>query len=248
MLKYLILFLKGLIVGTGKILPGISGSVLAISLNIYESSLKRICNFKKDIVDNTLYLTPIFIGVVVSISIFSKFLLFFYTKYNFMFISIIIGLIIGTIPKLLKEIKNYKKIYLTIIPIVILFIPNCSIKNNIVLYILLGIIEAITTIVPGISSSAIYMNMGIYNKYLKIFTNINIYTILFSVSLILFLLITIKIVNYLFKKYKEEMYIIIASFLIYSVISLLKQLKYNNITDFFIFLLIGFVISLCTNK
>lgn len=247
MAKYFILFLKGLIVGIGKILPGISGSVLAISLNIYETSLDKICNFKRDIKNNTLYLLPIFIGVIISIAFLSKVLLIIYNKYNFIFISVVIGLIIGTIPKLLKEIKNYKKIYWSLILSVFL-LPKHHINNNLIFYITLGIIEAITTVLPGISSSAIYMNMDIYDKYLNIFFNINVCTILFIIGLLFGLLLTMKIVNYLFKKHKEEMYIIIVSFLIYSIISLLRQLEYNNITNFFIYLLIGFVISLYTNK
>ena len=35
------LFFKGIIIGIGKIIPGVSGSMLAISLGIYEKLLKR---------------------------------------------------------------------------------------------------------------------------------------------------------------------------------------------------------------
>ena len=41
-LQKLILFFKGFLIGIGKIIPGVSGSVLAISFGVYEESLKRI--------------------------------------------------------------------------------------------------------------------------------------------------------------------------------------------------------------
>ena len=44
-------FLKGIIVGIGKIIPGVSGSMLAISMGIYEKLLNSINNFFSDIKD-----------------------------------------------------------------------------------------------------------------------------------------------------------------------------------------------------
>ena len=38
--------LKGLIIGIGKIIPGVSGSILAITLGVYDKSVEYINNFK----------------------------------------------------------------------------------------------------------------------------------------------------------------------------------------------------------
>ena len=46
-MKTLILFFKGLIIGIGKVIPGVSGSLLAISLGVYEEILFRMQNFLK---------------------------------------------------------------------------------------------------------------------------------------------------------------------------------------------------------
>ena len=46
-MPYLILFLKGFIIGLGKIIPGVSGSVLAVSMGVYEKSLDYLANFRK---------------------------------------------------------------------------------------------------------------------------------------------------------------------------------------------------------
>ena len=54
-MQYIILFLKGLIIGLAKIIPGVSGACLAISLNVYESSIIRLNNFFKYIIVAILY-------------------------------------------------------------------------------------------------------------------------------------------------------------------------------------------------
>ena len=49
------LFIKGLIVGLGKIIPGVSGSLLAISLNVYDRAILAITNFFDDVIENTKF-------------------------------------------------------------------------------------------------------------------------------------------------------------------------------------------------
>ena len=46
------LIIKGLIIGIGKIIPGVSGSMLAISLGEYENMLSAVNNYFKDVINN----------------------------------------------------------------------------------------------------------------------------------------------------------------------------------------------------
>ena len=48
MIKLINLFFKGIIIGIAKIIPGLSGSVLAISFGIYEEALGRISKIFKN--------------------------------------------------------------------------------------------------------------------------------------------------------------------------------------------------------
>ena len=38
-------FLKGFVIGIGKIIPGVSGAVLAIIMGVYDKAIYYICNF-----------------------------------------------------------------------------------------------------------------------------------------------------------------------------------------------------------
>ena len=66
--------LKGIALGAGAILPGISSGVLCVIFGIYEKLLYSILYFFKDIKKNFRFLLPIFIGIFVGVLIFSNFL------------------------------------------------------------------------------------------------------------------------------------------------------------------------------
>lgn len=57
-------FIKGIFIGIGAILPGISSGIICIVLGIYEKLLNAILNFFKNIKENIKFLLPIGFGVV----------------------------------------------------------------------------------------------------------------------------------------------------------------------------------------
>ena len=72
MKEKLILILKGIIVGLGKIIPGVSGAMLAITLDIYDKCIEAISNFTKKIKENIYFLGYIGIGIILSVGLFSN--------------------------------------------------------------------------------------------------------------------------------------------------------------------------------
>ena len=81
--------LIGIIIGAGKIIPGVSGSVLAITLGVYERiiySINNIFNYK-----NIYYLSKIGFGIIISIVFLSKIIIYllsnYYTYTIFVFVS-----------------------------------------------------------------------------------------------------------------------------------------------------------------
>ena len=69
------LILKGILIGIGKIIPGVSGSMLAISMGIYQQMIDSIINFFNDIKNNLKFLLKIGIGVLIAIMFFSNIIL-----------------------------------------------------------------------------------------------------------------------------------------------------------------------------
>ena len=55
-------FFKGVLIGSGAILPGISSGVMCVVFGIYETLLDKVLHFFKSPVENFKYLLPIGLG------------------------------------------------------------------------------------------------------------------------------------------------------------------------------------------
>ena len=103
--------IKGIAIGAGAILPGISSGVLCVVFGIYETLLNCALNFFKNIKYNFKVLFPIGLGAFIGIVLFGNILKYFFYAYPIQTKSIFIGLIIGSIPELLKNANsNIRKV------------------------------------------------------------------------------------------------------------------------------------------
>lgn len=100
---------KGIFIGAGAILPGISSGVLCVIFGIYEKLLDSILNFFKDFRNNIKFLLPLLIGGAIGVLIFSNFINYFLSEFPLQTKCIFIGLILGSIPSLVKKVNSKKK-------------------------------------------------------------------------------------------------------------------------------------------
>ena len=265
------LILKGFIIGIGKIIPGVSGSMLAISMGIYQKMIDSINNFLKDIKGNFLYLFKIGIGVLVSIVFFSGIILKCLNNYYIITIFLFIGLIIGSFRDIKKEIKyrNNKIIIITLFVTLLLGLINISneinIENkilNFLYFVFAGFIDAFTMVVPGISGTATLMMIGAYKKLMETFSNLlnltlftsNFMIILpFVIGMAIGVVFTVKLISYLFKSYKDNTYSAIIGFSISTIILMAIKCINSSYTLFelilaFVMLFIGVFISKKINQ
>ena len=92
------LIIKGIIIGIGKIIPGVSGSLLAISLGIYEKAIESMINIFKKPQENILFLGKIVLGILIYIIFFSKLILYSLNNYYLYTIIFFIVLMMVNIP------------------------------------------------------------------------------------------------------------------------------------------------------
>lgn len=239
-MKFIIGFAKGILIGAGGILPGISSGVLCVIFGIYEKLIDSILNFFSDIRKNIKFLLPIMLGGFVGIIIFSKILQFLLYKYQLQTKSIFIGLILGGIVLLFKDIRKKEKVkirnilYLIIsllIGISMVYLENkIGIQDNkdvsYIYLILSGILMSVGIVVPGVSSTIILMLLGIYSLYLNSVSTLYLPVLIpMIIGIIIGSLFCMKIVKYLLDKfYTQTMYSIIG-FTLGSVFVLLPSIN-----------------------
>lgn len=253
-LENLILILKGFILGIANIIPGVSGGTLAMTMGIYEDIIKSISSILKTPKKSLKLLLYLGIGAALSILILSKLLNYTLTNYAFATTLFFIGLIVGGFPLLLKKAKGHKVSlgyllsFLSTTSLVIILrllqrTENTVSLNNVSLFtiiilLLVGMLAASTMVIPGVSGSFVLMLIGFYKPILNTISNITKINLLghnllilvpFGIGVLLGIVLTAKLIEYLLKKYEIYTYYGIYGFILASILVLILNV-YNKAT------------------
>ena len=172
----------GFFIGLAIIVPGISGSTIAILFKLYNKLIYALGNILKKFASCFLFLLPIIIGGLVGI------VLGFFTIKElinlipFAVSGLFAGLMSGSAPTVFNEIKGQKfslfRIILLMVgillPVILTVVTTLYSKNETSLVldqdyyqyplcILIGFVVAITQLIPGLSASAFLMSIGYFN-------------------------------------------------------------------------------------
>jgi len=254
------LFLKGFIIGIAKIIPGVSGAMIAVSFSVYDRLIDSITHFFDNKKDNFNFLLVLGSGVILAIVFFSNIVRYFIGNYYLITMMFFIGLIVGGTYNFSRNIEYSIKNIIVII-IVILLIVGISIfstdnsyviQNNYldnIMFFIGGVIEIFSSIVPGISGTALFMLLGIYDSILMILgnvfdvsfviNNIMLY-ISYGIGMFLSFIVCSLIISYLLKKYRNLFDTIVLGLSISSIILLIMMAFRSSFV--FIDLVIGIVL------
>jgi len=217
-------FIKGIFIGFGAILPGISSGVICMIFGLYEKLLNSILTFFKDIKGNLRFLLPIICGIVIGILLFSNVLSYCFDIIPVQTKSLFIGFLLGSIYILAKSnieketiatsnISRYISFFLCfLIGIALIYLESINFSNkyiynesNPLFLILSGFFMSMGIIIPGISSTVILMILGVYTTYLNAISMLNLF-ILFHMMLgiIIGSVVLMKIIQYLLNNYHSQ--------------------------------------------
>ena len=105
------LFIKGLIIGIGKVMPGVSGALLAINFKVYDRLVESLVNFFSDWKNNLRFLVELGSGIIISIILFSNGIRYLLNNYNFLMMMLFMGLIGGGSYNYIRRVSYEKKEY-----------------------------------------------------------------------------------------------------------------------------------------
>jgi len=215
-------FFAGFFIGIAELLPGISGSTVAVGFGIYNRIIKilseiKIKNFTLDFknLNNIFHLDLMFlliISMVFSVIFFSKVILYLFTNFNSIFeisLSVVMVLISLLIIKDFSFEKRSLFLFIILGALVGLLInqfPNIQTGNNFLILILIGAIAFSFFLVPGISGSAILLSLGSYRLIIEAVAEINFSILVpFAFGCLITLYFLPKIIFNLVDKYNEEL-------------------------------------------
>lgn len=236
-------FIKGIIIGIATLVPGVSGGTMAIILGVYNEMIASVSSFFKDIKKNIIFLGVISIGGVLGILLFSKMIDYLLVNYNFITIYFFLGIIVGGLRVIYKEINDNKKkkgdfLYFLIgLSIILLMsfnvgtIVNLAASTGILKYsflFIVGIIIAVALILPGISTSFILLALGLYKVTIEAINNLDLsYLIPLVLGVLAGVILTTKILEKLLNNKPRETYLLILGFVLGSIAQVFPGFKFN---------------------
>jgi len=117
---------KGVVIGTGFIIPGVSGGVFAAIFGVYKPMIHFFAHIRKDFLKNVKFFLPIGIGVLISMVLVSKVLGTFFESAEVPLVWFFIGCVLGTLPGLYQQAgeqgRQNKHIAITLVTIVWMYI------------------------------------------------------------------------------------------------------------------------------
>jgi len=259
-------FTKGIFIGAGAILPGISSGVLCVIFGIYDKLVQSVLEIFKDFKKNVKYLFPIVCGGVIGIVMFGNALKLILATFPMQTKYAFIGLIIGSIPTLIKKVNSeryFRLHYLlyTFMAFIIgiltvllenyistnIITSNMNISNEVfyMVLILAGFFMSIGIVVPGVSSTIILMCFGIYDIYINSVANFNLSILIpLGIGVLIGGILFLNLISYLLKKFYAQTFYSIVGFTLGSVLVLYMPVTLNLAGIISIILLIaGFYIA-----
>ena len=265
--EFLVLLLKGAILGSSTLVPGLSAGTFAVVLGIYEKLIGVVSNLTKDLKNNILYVLPIGLGAVIAMLLGSNVVSYLLEHYHLATMLLFLGVIIGGIPLLFRRVKGHEKEPANIIVfliafalIIIMYVANANTNNidlsniNIMGYVKMVIVAAVSAaamIIPGVSGSFMLMLFGYFEPIIntvKDLKNMSLLThnlsilIPFGIGVIVGILLISKVINYLLKHHEAKTFSAVLGFVIASIVTIVWGLVGTNIN--IIELLIGDVLAM----
>lgn len=229
--RFLLLCVQGAIVGTGAILPGVSGGVLMVAFGIYEPLMALLAHPKQNFKKVYKIFIPFLIGWIAGFFLLAKAVTLLFEVSPEIALMLFAGLVLGTVPYLLKKSvkagggKNgWIAFAIAFASALILFLMlrgagTMAIEPNIWWFAFCGAVWGLSLVVPGLSSSSILIFLGLYAPMTAGIASIDLAVCIpLLAGLLATVFSTARLVNSLFEKHYAVMSRVILGIMIAATI------------------------------
>ncbi|WP_198928234.1 DUF368 domain-containing protein [Tessaracoccus sp. ZS01] len=218
--RWMARLLKGIAVGVGAILPGLSGGVLAVIFKLYDPLIRFLANPRRNFLRNVLFFIPVGIGVGLGILGFAVVVEAAFGKYAAQFVCLFIGFVIGTFPSLYyqagKRGRSTQHLVIMAVSAAAIFAlmlvggqsgELLHVEPSIPAWFGSGALIGLGLIVPGMSPSNFLIYFGLYDKMASGIKALDLGTVIpLALGLIVCVLIFAKAAAWAFDRHYAGMY------------------------------------------
>lgn len=211
-MDWLLRFVKGMFIGSGFILPGISGGALAAVFGLYEPLITFLAHPFKKLKENFAFFLPVALGGLTGLYLLSFAVSFLLGSYQTVILWFFVGAILGTAPSLWQQAGKQgrqKRDYIIMIVtfvLALLFLIygkhlfTTSVPQNTWTWMLAGGLIALGIIVPGLSPSNFLLYMGMYKAMSDNIKDLNFSALIpLAFGAVLVLALLSKLFDHIFK-------------------------------------------------
>jgi len=254
-------FIKGIFIGIGAILPGLSGGALAAIFGIYEPLINALSNIKKDFKANIKFFTPVIFGGLLGVFILSH-VLSYLLEHNLAEISIFfVGCMLGIFPNLIKQAgtKGRDPIHVVLTVGVAIFsflllsnsfasTSSTSHTAGTGIWVASGGIIGLGVTFPGLSPSNFLMYLNLYQPLNIAISNLNL-AILLPVAIggLISVILTAKLVAYLLRIAYTVVYHIILGLVLTSTVMIIPR-EFNSNLMIALWLIAGLSVGIVMSR
>ena len=242
MVKYLVLYLKGFLMGTADLIPGVSGGTIALLVGIYEhlvdciaattsrSNLKLIQNARFGMyfraIDAT-FLVTILLGLFSAIFGLARLIQYLLYEYPIAVDSFFFGLMIATVIVVAGKVSHWRLGNLIAVTLgtglgLWLNFGTPSVGGDSYLwYFVSGVLAICAMILPGISGSFILILLGMYTRVLHLVVDLDFaHLSVFSLGALLGLLSFSRLLSWLFARFENLVLALLTGFILGAMVRL----------------------------
>ena len=212
-------FFKGMFIGSGFILPGVSGGALAAVFGMYERLISFLAHITRNFKENVLFFLPVGLGGVTGVFLLSFLVSFLLGAYETTILWFFVGCIAGTVPALWKESGKKGRNNTDLIIMVVTFILGYlfllygarlfdgQVEQNVYTWMMAGGLIGLGMIVPGLSPSNFLVYMGLYKAMADGFKEVSLEVIVpIAIGGIVCVLGLSKVMDFIFSKAYSKLF------------------------------------------
>lgn len=232
--NWILRFVKGMFIGSGFILPGVSGGALAAIFGIYERIIRFLANITKNFKENVLFFIPVGLGALTGIVILSFGVSFLLGNFETIILWFFVGCIVGTAPSLWKEAgkqgrsqKDYMILSVSfLLGLILLFLGKQSFSGAVdpsfIAWFISGALIALGVLVPGLSPSNFIVYMGLYTAMADGFKSLDLSVIIpIGIGGLVTVLLLSKVIEAIFERYYSYFFHFIVGIVLASTIMII---------------------------